>query len=83
MSSLSMSTLVILVPGVVLPSFAVPTPLVVGFLRQRRLLWLAAGEDWAHNLLKDWRWLASKCVTEVKFVCGPRPLYTLVNGQAY
>ena len=34
-------------------------------------------------LLKDWRWLASKCVTEVKCVCGPRPLYTLVNGQAY
>ncbi len=35
------------------------------------------------GLLKDWRWLASKCVTEVKCVFGPRPLYTLVNGQAY
>ena len=21
--------------------------------------------DWAHNLLKVWKWLASKCVTEV------------------
>ena len=26
-------------------------------------------------------WLAN--VLQVKCVCGPRPLYTLVNGQAY